>query len=287
MNIINPRTIIVTALAVVALSITSKTHAALTYTDGDLILGFRATGGTGGTTNVLFDIGSAAIFRDATTQLTLSIGNVGADLSAIFGASWNTRIDVDWSVSGTQFSAGNGFTTNRNLIATRAQGFPIAPLGSSNSTPWNKATLSTQGGPALKLQQLGGKFGAGTTGGISGTDQIESTNAPGFGLIQPSTQNNSFEEFMAGGAQSTAGSSYAYFNGGVEGNFGNGTSGAALDLYYMVPGSGAGTYEGTFTINDNATITFTPTGVPEPGTATILGLGCAALLTKRRRQVAA
>jgi hypothetical protein len=280
------RTAKVAALALALLS-TQQSKAALVYNDGDLILAFRATGGTGGTTNVLLNIGNASVYRDATSQVTLSLGNLDGDLDSVFGATWNTRIDLNWSISGTQFAAGNGFTTNRNLIASRAQAFPLAPLGSSNSTAWAKATLSTQGSPALKMQSLGGKFGTGTTGSVPGTDQIESTNTPGFGLIQPQAQANSFEEFMSGGSQSSSGSSYAYFSGGIEGTFGNGASGAALDLYMMAPGTGAGAYEGTFTITDNATITFTPTGVPEPGSALMLALGCTALLTKRRRQTAA
>ncbi len=283
MKITNYRTTLLAAIAATG-AFTSSTNAALVYNDGDLILAFRATGGTGGTTNVLLNIGSASVFRDATSQFTLSLGNLDADLDAIFGGGWNTRIDLNWSVSGTQFAAGNGFTTNRNLIASRAQGFPLAPLGSSNSTPWNKATLSTQGGPALKMQSLGGKFGTGTSGGVSGSDQMESVNTPGFGLIQPQAQNNSFDEFMSGGSQSSSGSSYAFFSGGIEGAFGNGAPGSALDLYFMTPGSGAGAYEGTFTISDSATVTFTPTGVPEPGSALMLAIGCGALLTKRRRQ---
>jgi hypothetical protein len=276
----NTRKAMLAALAVTMLS-ANIAPAALTYTDGDLILGFRATGGAGGNTNVLFNLGNASVFRDATSQFTLSLGNVDSDLDSVFGSNWNTRLDLNWSISGTQFAAGNGFT-NRTLIASRAQGFPLGTIGTSNSTAWNRGTLSAQGAPALKLQALGGKFGAGTSG-----SQTESTNSVGFGLIQPQSENNSFEEYMSGGNQSAAGASYAYFSGGIEGSFANGASGTALDLYIMQSGSGAGSYEGTFTISDNATITFTPTGVPEPGSAFMLAIGLGAILTKRRRAQAA
>ncbi len=283
----NTTTIRTTKLAALALAmlVTNQSNAALSYSDGNLILGFRATGGQGGNTNYLVNLGSAATFRDATAQLTLSLGNIDADLDTIFGGSWNTRVDLNWSISGVQSTAGNGFG-NRTLFATRAQGFPNAALGSSNSTPWARASTSTQGPPTLKIAALGTKFGTGTTGGVSGTDQMESTNAPGFGLIQPHVQTNSFEEFMSNGSQSASGSSYAYFSGGIEGSFANGASGSALDLYFLAPltGGGPGVYEGSFSISNNAAITFTPTGVPEPGSALMLAMGCAALLTKRRRQ---
>lgn len=278
MNTFTIQTTKLAALAAVMLSIQTS-NATLIYNDGDLILGFRATGGTGGTTNVLLNLGNASIYRDATSQFTLSLGNVDADLDAIFGSNWNTRLDLNWSVSGTQFTAGNGFT-NRTLIASRAQAFPLGLLGSANSTPWNRGTLATHNPVAAKLAALGGTFDD-----VS-ANQSESTNAAGFALIQTHAQNNSFEEFMSGGSQSSSGSSYSYFSGGIEGTFANGASGSALDLYVMASGVGAGTYEGTFTISDNATITFTPTGVPEPGSAMMLAMGLGALLTKRRRQQA-
>ena len=101
MKLTNYRTTLLAAIAATG-AFTSSTNAALVYNDGDLILAFRATGGTGGTTNVLLNIGSASVFRDATSQFTLSLGNLDADLDAIFGGGWNTRIDLNWSVSGTR-----------------------------------------------------------------------------------------------------------------------------------------------------------------------------------------
>ncbi len=278
----NNRPFVLAAAAAALLA--TQTARADTYTDGDLILGFRAGGGAGGTTNLLLNLGSASIFRDATTQFTLSLGALDADLDSLFSAVWDTRSDFFWSVAGTQYTAGNGFA-NRTLIASRSQAFPLGPIGSANSTPWARGTTSTQSIPAGKLAALGTKFGLGTTGAVSGTDQIESTNAP-FGLIQPQAQTNSLDEFMTGGSQSSFGSSFAYFSGGIEGGFGNGASGTALDLYVMTAGTGGGpgTYEGSFTIASGGDVTFTPEGVPEPSSALMLALGGTALGFIRRRQ---
>ncbi len=278
----NTHNLRIAALAIAGLTLSSHHAKADPYADGDLILGFRATGGTGGTTNLLLNLGSASNFRDAATQTTLSLGNLDADLDSIFGGSWNTRSDVLWSISGTQFTAGNGFT-NRALFASRAQAFPLGPVGSSNSVAWARGSTSTQGIPAGKLAAFGTKYGVGTTGAVSGTDQIESTNAP-LGLVQPHAQTNSYEEFMSGGSQSSSGSSFAYFSGGIESSFANGANGTALDFYIMPAGTGAGTYEGTFTISNSGDVTYTPQGVPEPSSALMLALGGTALGFIRRRQ---
>jgi hypothetical protein len=261
----------------------SDAEAALPYTDGDLLLSFRATGGQGATTDYLVNLGSIATFANANTPLTLSVGNIDADLDNIFGSNWSSRPDLLWSVSGVQFAAGNGLA-NRTLIASQSQGTPIT-LGTANSTPWTRATLSTQGAPALRISDMAGKFAVGTTGPTAGVDQMQSANSS-VALIQPISQSNSFRSYMPGGSLSNASSAYLYFADadGIEGNFALGPSGSALDLYVMQPGSGAGTFEGTLSVGSNAELTFTPTGVPEPTSALLLLASASALGFSRLRR---
>lgn len=266
---------------------TQQSNATLVANDGDLLLGFRATGGTGATTNYVVNVGKMSDFRDATTVLTLSLGNIDADLDNLFGSNWANRSDFLWSVSGVQFSTGNGYT-QKSLFASRAQAFPLAAAGLSGSSPWSRETTSTQGGPASLMNAYRTQFKLGTTG-ASGSDQIQSTNST-VALIQPHGQNNSHEEFMSNsgfiGGQTTSGASFAYFPGGIEGSFVNGAAGSALDLYAMAPlvGGGNGLYEGTFAISDSGSVTFTPAGVPEPTSALLVAAGCTALITMRRRR---
>ena len=63
---------------------TPAVHAALPYADGDLILGFRATGGQGGTSSYEVNIGSATQFVAASTFSVDLGGNITTDLEAIF-----------------------------------------------------------------------------------------------------------------------------------------------------------------------------------------------------------
>lgn len=272
------------AIAGAAAFLPSNANAAIVYNDGDLILGFRATGGQGASTDYLVNLGSAASIINSVAPIVFSIGNIGGDLNALFG-SWSTRGDVLWSVSGVQKVAGNGFATN-TMFATNSD--PThGPLGASSSTPWVRPSSFGAGTPASKVQNAGVKYGSGTTGNVAGTDQIESTNAPGA-LIQPTSQSNSFASFMPFGINTTGSSAYAYFNdaNGIEGAFVSGTINSVLDLYQLTPAAGnlPGTFNGNFTINDNATVTFFPAGVvPEPTAGLSAILGAAVLGAFRRR----
>src|SRR5438045_3968878 len=55
-------------------------QATLPYTNGDLIIGFRATGGSGFSTDYEANLGNATIFLNAGGTVTPSIGNIKADL---------------------------------------------------------------------------------------------------------------------------------------------------------------------------------------------------------------
>src|SRR5579862_3943669 len=114
-------------LAVAGLAfITSVANATTTsYNDGDLFLGFRATGGTGATTDYLLNIGQASQFTTH-AQFTLSLGTIANDLSATFGSNWYSRTDLLYAVVG-------GTLSNDSLWASNP-----------NSTPWQKQNDTEQ-----------------------------------------------------------------------------------------------------------------------------------------------
>lgn len=60
--------------------------------NGDLILGFQATGGTGAKTNVFLNLGDPTTFRDGTNST--SFGNISGVLSDAFGSNWYEREEV-------------------------------------------------------------------------------------------------------------------------------------------------------------------------------------------------
>lgn len=272
------------ALAGALLVCSNQSEAALSYNDGDLLLSFRATGGTGTAVDYIVNLGSASTFTSlsAGSVLTLDteIGNLLADLNVQYG-SWQTRVDFLWSVSGVQKSAGSGFANN-TIFATRTHN-SNSTLGFQDSTAWTSPTSFGAGAPAGKVQVMSQAFALGNSGG-PGT-ATESTNVP-LGLIQGVGNTNSYRSMMPGGSNVAGGSTaFGVFDGGIEGNFGNGTSGVVLDLYTMVPNSGTGAFEGTFSIDNNATVTFTA-AIPEPSSFAALGGGLAALAGIRRRRFA-
>src|SRR4051812_27356617 len=79
------------------------TSAEAAYADGDVFLCFRATAGTGASTDYLVDIGPATQFTTATGRIHVDLGgDILADLTTTYGTNWNSRPDVRWSVVGVQ-----------------------------------------------------------------------------------------------------------------------------------------------------------------------------------------
>jgi hypothetical protein len=226
----------------------------VSYAVGDLFLGFRATGGTGVTRDYLVNLGPASQFTVATSAFTVpGLNGIAADLTAIFGADWNIHradaSDVRWSISGTPGSAVVGGDAARTLFITTPQATP-----GTLAAPRTRANSSAQAAPTNKLTALAGAFLQ-----VAGVQNSSTANSP-VAIIQAATDANSYASFQTGD------SSYSYFSPTIEGDFANGTAGSVLELYRLTPATGLtigtpGDLVGTFTIDDNATLTFTPAAV--------------------------
>ena len=265
------------ALASLALATTSA-QAATVYNDGDLFLGFRATGGVGNTNAYLINIGNFAQYRDATTAgFALALGNIKADLDATF-TGWATRPDVRWGVFGTAQLWDDAVTTNV-LYGSKQE----AVIGTTVAS-WTRRNDSAQSVTSAKVVNVASEY----------LIDIGSINAP-KAVIQNTSEANDWTEFQPGGSQSTPSTAFAIYangaNNGIKGNFGNGTAGTRLDLFQLIPGSGAGAYKGYFSIVDapgGTTVSFNGTNVPEPTSALLLGMGtCLLGLVRRRKPVTA
>ncbi len=262
------KTVLLAATAA-ALGLATTEAAVLNYDPGDLLLAFRATSDPGQSNNYIVNLGPAATFREATATFDLNVGNIGADLVSLYGANWHTRSDVFWSVSGTSnnASAVNGDPL-RTLYATKAQ----STLGVVE-TPWNRGSSAAQATPTNKMLSMGAAFEA-----VAGTPNNSTVNSD-VAFIQPSTATNSYGSLAP---------NFQYFVASpstIEGNFGNGAAGTALDLFRMQTGSSSalGDYEGTFTISQSGQVTFNV--VPEPGSA-LLAVAAGLVPFVRRRRVA-
>jgi hypothetical protein len=173
------------ALASLAFAPRGATAATTTYTDGDLFLGFRATGET---QNYLVNIGQPGSLASG------SIPNVGGQLAATFGANWYNRTDLFFAVIGAN-SLGGGNDPANTVYSTR-----------SNSIPWTRLNDGPASSVATLVSALGFTFADNTTS--------SSSNA----LLQNVASNNSYASFQPGGTrENSAGISFSTFAPSNEG----------------------------------------------------------------------
>lgn len=262
-------------LASVGLVFAAETHAALNYNEGDLLMSFRATGGAGVDKNYLVNLGPKEQFLNATSVLTLDteLGNLNADLEFYFSSTFEQRVDFLWSITGSHLSDSGPFVATTMFVTRRRSG--TATLGVSGSTAWPNMSLFASGSPSGAIVQLGNRYEQGNIA----PGAIESTNSA-FALIQPASDPQSYNTFMPNGTTRTTAFSFFAGTGTIEAPVG-----AGLDLYHITPGAGGNsTFEGSFAIDGNGTVTFTPTGVPEPSSFLALGAGLVVLTNIRRRK---
>lgn len=261
------------ALLVACLASGPEAQAATTtYNAGDVFLTFRAPNAAGVTQSLIINIGSSANYTAGGGAFV--VGSYGADLNTTFGNVWsdNNSLLLFWSASGITDNAPldelgvvNG-DLSRTLYATK----PTTP-GSASALGWTTALEGTQNAPVGKIFSFASAFSGKTV----------NTAAPNA-LIQLNSVTNSFN------SQIGTGNSFAYFGAPkIEGNFGNGAAGTALDFYTMqpttsLPGS-PGEYNGRFTINSTGVVTFTP--VPEAGTSVVLFAAIGFLACRRTRRL--
>jgi hypothetical protein len=257
---------------------------AFTFTNGDLILGFQATAGQGNTTNVFFNLGSGTGLRDNPAQGLL--GNISSSLTSAFGSNWYSRTDVWFGVMG-------------NLNNTNPAGAnPTAPVdGDPSRTVYLSSAASSPGSGSLRTA---GTFGSTTlgqgTGNFNGLENIllspNLTNGAGETRIltqagAPVEWNNSWSAWNP-----TPGAAFNVFTGGIQQNFGKGTSSTYADVQRILATNtganptgvvGGGTYEFTVAIGSDGSIS----AIPEVSSTLLLGaIGLAAAFQRRRFRLA-
>lgn len=258
---------------------------------GDLFIGFQqvndAGGATTATNDYLVDIGPVSQFLNATAPFVVpNLGNLASDLSSssLFGSDWAdnspaNNLLVQWGIFGGGSNSGN-ITLNGDSIAKNTLFFTIGEStpGTQSTAPLVTST-SAQGTIFAKISTA--ETG---TGGYQGS--LASSNSPVATIQSLSAPNN-----------------YASFNpytGAFNESYGieqplsgsaTGPTNSVLDLYELTPTAHVVTPEpsaalvGTFTLDNNANLTFTPT--PEPSTAASVLGGSAVLGLVRRRKVSA
>ena len=184
--------------------------------NGDILVGFRATGGTGSTKNLVVNIGAATALESATG--TVNLGNINADLTATYGSGWATRNNLFWGAVGTVGSF--------NPIGTN----PAKTVYGSRATfaPWSRANGSTHASVTNKVVALMTAFNTASSVGVTHPN----------GVVQTNTDTNSWSSYQPGGTTANAGPapgiSLAFFNPTVEGDFASGST-AIVHLYRVKP----------------------------------------------------
>ncbi len=250
------------ALAGITLTLMSA-HAAVVAppANNDIFLGFRASGNLGASTSYLVDLGQYAQFAGATdnSTITLSLGNLGADLVATYGSDWNTRSDLYWGIFGVYNSA------NPVVFASSAE-----PTPGTLSNAWPSLSVIQRSSTASQISSV-----------LSGTNGYQGSLATPnsyAAVLQTNTGNSSsYNKQVATAGTNDFGSTSSWTS--IEGNFGAGTSGTALDLYRIA--SAGVTDPGHFTLSDAGVVSFT--AIPEPAVSGLGGAGVFLLLSKRRR----
>jgi len=269
--------VVLTGAALVA---ASQVQAALSYSDGDLLLNFR-------------DITSST-----PPNLTVDEGNINTFLSSV-SAGTTTELVSSTTLTGALtgagagdqigFSAGAGTTTAISgaeadtLWLTRV--IPAGQLTGSGLTASAKQLASTQGNTDTILYNIGqGMIGGTAVGGLTDAATVSGGNANSYAsqAVNAGTMN-----------YNTAQSTTAGAGGALEGVQ---TASSGADVYEALwevqpstKGTGVGgpadTYEGYFTFQPDGEVDFTAaSSVPEPSTYGLIA-GAALLALAFRRQI--
>ncbi|MFN0128987.1 MAG: hypothetical protein ACKV19_20125 [Verrucomicrobiales bacterium] len=258
------------ALACLALAAApSSAQAQMTFTPGDIILGFQATGGDGSSNTYLYNLGQGPGFRDGTT--TGVIANIGTDLAGTYGLAWFERSDVYWGIAGVRDPAAGGPNTvvNGDAKATIYVS-RIAPNGPGTSTQWILASGPTVISAATSISTM--QFGYNTTNGSDViTPETQRTPTPssnGRGTVQGTGDINNWSVFNPVGGPAFGN----VLTGGVQAPLGGGATTHWLDLYRIMGRSsasatpntplGEGLLVGSFSLTANGEVRFQPPSTP-------------------------
>lgn len=269
----NNKTFVALCTAVAATLSISRAEL-FTYTDGNLILGFQATAGTGSTKNVFFNLGSATGFRDNGNQGVL--GNIGATLATVYGSDWYTRTDLYFGViANLNQQPNSGFGSRNPVNGDPSRTFYISAAAASPgagplvpAATFPASALGT-GGTSLSGLENVLKPSSDGTGWITGsTDPLAQglqKEPDGAGILDQTLAqhavawNNSWTRWNP-----SPGAAFDIFTGGIQQNFGKGDAATYVDVQRILAYSagaspagvvGGGTYETTISIGSSGSIT--------------------------------
>ena len=260
--------------SVVALCLAGNASAAWTFTDGDMMLGFRASAGQGFQQDLMFNLGSSVGIRDGV--ITGLRGNINDDLVATYGSNWFSRTDLTF-----------GAIANRSTVTpTTAAGFTVGEQDPTRIA-YITRTATTPGQAADHSSITGQNMAAGLAGVTSLETYLAGTaseTAYGDGaiLFDRATNPTQWNQISWSTRVPVTGNSFSNFQN-ISTAFGAGGVVRYADIQRL-GGSATGiaysnTTVSTLAIGSNGSITL----IPEPSSLALTGLGALALVLRRRR----
>ena len=237
-----------------------------TYGTNDLLLFVQNPAGTTGTDKVIyFSLGSTYnVFREAATPTsanfgsTISLGNIGGNLTSTFGIDWT-------NLTSTIFFGAAGQNGNTSALSTTISNRDLA------RTVYVTKARSGVGsvGQANSASPLFDPAQTGLAGLISGSNLISGMTQPGV-VAFSDTLLDGYNPISSG----TPGTAYGAINGGIMQSVGSNLTFASiegvvlLDLYRVTKTSGTNGTSATAWQNANGiTATYSDNTYPGPNSA--------------------
>jgi len=300
-NIMKTTTSIKALFGAAAMAVVAAQSATAQFANGDLIMSFQATGGTGANQTLVANLGAGYSFRDLNSNLP-NVINIGSLLSNTYGANWFNRADVFYSIIGN-YDAGASPANPGGLGAPVVNGDARNTIYTGRSKTDNDPTTynaysfgaSTLGGVGTQVQTYNATVATALASTPAATiptsvnSTIEDFTTPAGNLLvnftaYPANFNQSFSDdvlFTINGIE---------YQGGMtlqRQNRTDSTSGA-LSNNIVIPGisAGTGSNEGMFAIRDSGQVDYIA-AIPEPQTYALLAMAAAGLgahVIRRRRR---
>lgn len=152
----------------------SVSASTLSYTDSpaDILVGFRATSGTGSSSDYIINIGSVGSLTSGETW------SIGSDLSSTFGSTWSGSSTVLWGIAGESGDDNTVYASN-----------------STSSVYHNAFNI---GSTQTDISNVGSSYGQSTGNAVNAA-----------GLIQAKTDGNSWASYNFGSNSSVG--NFEYF----------------------------------------------------------------------------
>ena len=257
----------------VALCLAGNASAAWSFADGDMMLGFSASAGTGFQQDLMFNLGSSVSIRDGV--ITGLRGNINDDLVATYGSNWFSRTDLTF-----------GAIANRSTLSpTVASDFTVGQQDPSRIA-YISQTTTTPGAAADHSTITGNSLGSALTGvstleGILAT-LTETGNGDGAAIFARTDAQSQWDQASWSTRVPATSSSFTSFQ-----NIGTAFGAGGTVRYADIQRLGGSTSTIAYTNTTVATLEIDNSGnisvIPEPSSMTLVGLAALALITRRRR----